>query len=109
MFWLQWPHYFEYAETVKVVNTCEFDFSTFPFDSHTCDWDFGDAQYETYAVLFEKAVADFKGNQTSDENPHLKITRPRLAFDIDLEAKEPFEHHLALVDETYSNTGLRYF
>ncbi len=91
---------------MKVTNTCEFDFSHFPFDSHVCEWDLGDAQFEVSGVVFEKAEASYLNKETTKAD-FVKITRPRLSFDIDLESKEPFVHVIATLNESYSYTGLR--
>lgn len=49
-YWYAHPHYLEYQETLKVVIYCSFEFSNFPFDQHTCDFNFGassNADYNT--------------------------------------------------------------
>ena len=40
-FWHQYPHHFEYLQTMKVEFYCSFNFANFPFDSHHCDINYG--------------------------------------------------------------------
>ena len=40
-FWIKYPHLIEYQQALKVTIYCSFDFKTFPFDSHNCDFNFG--------------------------------------------------------------------
>ncbi len=59
-YWLQSPHFLEYAETVKVTISCEFDFTNFPFDNHICDMDMGDPIYEVKTLKFANVEVYYK-------------------------------------------------
>ena len=37
-FWFFYPHNFEFQQALKVEIYCTFDFKSFPFDSHECDF-----------------------------------------------------------------------
>ena len=39
-FWFQTPHNFEYQQEQKPTIYCSFDFQTYPFDTHYCDFKF---------------------------------------------------------------------
>ena len=40
-FYLIYPHELYYVERGRITIYCSFDFSDFPFDSHTCDLNMG--------------------------------------------------------------------
>ena len=40
-FYLIYPHELAYVERGRITVYCSFDFSEFPFDSHTCDLNMG--------------------------------------------------------------------
>ena len=62
-FWFLYPHYFEYQQALKVVIYCTFDFTSFPFDSHVCDLNFGaSTSYDTVLKLNE-TILRYKSRQ----------------------------------------------
>ncbi len=42
---------FEFSESLEVTVTCAMDFNLYPFDSHICPLNFGDAEYETESLV----------------------------------------------------------
>ena len=40
-YWLNYPHNLEFRQQIQVTIYCSFDFSTYPFDSHECNFSFG--------------------------------------------------------------------
>ncbi len=106
-YWIETPHRFEYSETMEVTISCDFDFSLFPFDHHTCDMDIGDPKYEIDTLLFKTIQVFYKDAGTKVGDPPITIMRPRLPFVVELEAKESFVHTIAAVDEAYSYVGFK--
>ena len=48
--WFNFPHHIELKEALQIEMFCSFDFSTFPFDSHTCDLHIGSFSVSEYYV-----------------------------------------------------------
>ena len=42
LLWYQlYPKMMEYQQVLKITTYCSFDFTSYPFDSHKCDFNFG--------------------------------------------------------------------
>ena len=51
-FYMQ-PFLFEYQESLKVTLYCSLDFTTFPFDYHTCDLKYGSTVLSPVSLLLD--------------------------------------------------------
>ncbi len=106
-YWIETPHALEYSETMEVTISCDFDFSLFPFDEHTCHLDIGDPKYELDTLRFRNIEVFYKDKGTKRGTSPITILRPRLPFIIHVEAKQSFVHTLVAVDEHFSFTGFK--
>ena len=71
-FWMKYPHFLEYRRKVKITIYCSFDFSTFPFDSHECNFSYGMNLYsETYIHMTNLTVVHKKKQMVIGEPPLL--------------------------------------
>jgi hypothetical protein len=107
-FWFQNPHHMEYAEEAQVTISCNFDFSYFPFDTHLCDLNFGDQQYEVESFILAPAEVFFAGQETGPNMPPIKTISSRLPFNIEVSSKDVFEHDFEGTNYTYSYAGLTF-
>jgi hypothetical protein len=104
-FWFQTAHRLMYHEELKVTVSCNFDFSYFPFDTHLCDLNFGDAEYATESLILAPAVVYF---ETGPNEPPIKTIGARLPFDFDVSSQDAFEVGFGGEDYKYSYAGLRF-
>ena len=104
-FWFLYPHFFEFQQALKVEIYCTFDFTSFPFDSHECDFKFGaSSSYSTVLILNEPWVRYKDEKREFGEGP-LNINQSRLPFKISLESLKQFEFSQA--GFKYSFVGMR--
>ena len=52
-FWYLQPNLFEFQQSLKVTIYCSLDFTTFPFDYHSCDLKYGSASATPINLLLE--------------------------------------------------------
>ena len=104
-FWFLYPHNFEYQQALKVVIYCTFDFSSFPFDSHDCDFNFGaSTSYDTVLKLNETILRYKDVKKMHGEGP-IYFTPTRLPFFVSLEGLK--EHRFFQAGYYYSFVGMR--
>ena len=105
-FWFQYPHHLEYKETMKATVYCSFDFGSFPFDEHVCNFNFGasdNADYNTVLLPTEVLHGDLKTKL--GDTDHVSIAEPRVPFTIGMKSMEPF----SILDAgyNYSMAGMK--
>ena len=94
---------FEYYETLKITYYCDFQFSTFPFDSHTCNLTLGSKCLTVkYMILSKPIISNEQINTTSDEI--IKIKTKNVPFDVEAESIPVFNY--TFDDFTYSYVGV---
>ena len=59
-FWFKAPHNFEYQQALKATIYCSFDFQTYPFDTHYCDFNFVAVDHTPVALLLDPPELRFK-------------------------------------------------
>ena len=59
-FWIKYPHLIEYQQALKVTIYCSFEFKTFPFDSHNCDFNFGSLGIDVERILLNSSRVRYK-------------------------------------------------
>ena len=59
-FWFQSPHNFEYQQELKATIYCSFDFQTYPFDTHYCDFNFVAVDAPTVTLLLDPPELRFE-------------------------------------------------
>ena len=64
-FWFQSPHNFEYQQELKATIYCSFDFQTYPFDTHYCDFNFVAVDHTPVALLLDPPELRFKKLKTN--------------------------------------------
>ena len=104
-FWIKFPHLIEYQQALKVTIYCSFDFKTFPFDSHNCDFNFGSLGIDVERILLNSSRVRYKKQFVWVGQGLLRLDDTGLPFDTSIESLEPFDHFQA--GFTYSFTGMR--
>ena len=59
-FWFKSPHNFEYQQALKATIYCSFDFQTYPFDAHYCDFNFVPTDNTIKALSLDPPELRFK-------------------------------------------------
>ena len=105
-FWMEHPHSFEYREVIKVTSYCHFNFQSFPFDQHECEFSFGVDIFSIRNVLLQRPEIHYEGAMLpatvykTDEK-----SERSLPFDISVESIDPFN---SLINGwNYSATGIK--
>lgn len=98
----------EFTRSARVTVTCDFDFSSYPFDSHTCDVIMGDADYGLKQLLYNKAVVYHRGTG-SDKQEWIHLDKMSKGFQIKVTALDPLIRSEKSTgnEEQFSYTGLR--
>ena len=105
-FWYFHPeNMMEYQQSLKVKMYCSIDFKHFPFDSHTCDLNFGASGNEAQVLKMNAPIIDHENQSVSHHDGLLHMRQSRLPFDITLESLEPFEYVQRGL--TFSYAGMR--
>ena len=89
---------FEFQKTMKVTFGCDLDFNTYPFDHHSCDFDYGFAQLYHYSPIngtkfskLEPVMILNKENATPELLVGSKpIPNQHLPFEFTMAPKESF-------------------
>ncbi len=90
----------------QVTVSCDFEFSTFPYDSHICQFAFGDLlMTSTYFVFNQPQLYHF-GLENGGKDP-VSMDRKRLPFEVIVTPMKPFEVYLTSVGGSYSYAGLQ--
>ena len=104
-FWLKYPHHLEYQQSLQVTIYCSFDFKTFPFDYHNCDFNFGSVGNGMEKILLDSSKVRYKKQFVLFGQGLLRLDDTGLPFDVSIESLEPFDHFQAGFN--YSFTGMR--
>ena len=104
-FWLKYPHHLEYQQSLQVTIYCSFDFKTFPFDDHNCDFNFGSVGNGMEKILLNSSKLHYKKQFVLFGQGLLRLDDTELPFDVSIESLEPFDHFQAGFN--YSFTGMR--
>ena len=83
-FWFQYPHHFEYLETLKVEFYCSFDFKDFPFDQHQCDINFGSSGVSTAYLKLLPTKILYSGEKTELGDRRLNVSSSRIPFKVQI-------------------------
>ena len=95
-------HDFEYYEILKIKYHCNFDFSTFPFDYHTCNLTLGSSYLSVLNMTLLKPIIVFGTTNTTDDILHFKSTT--VPFDMTAKSLPPFNY--TFESWTYSYVGV---
>ena len=105
-FWYNHPdNMMEYQQSLKVTIYCSMDFKHFPFDYHTCDFNFGASGIFIYVLKMNATKIYYKNQSVSHDEGLLHMKQTRLPFDIALESLESFENIEG--EYKYSYAGIR--
>ena len=105
-FWMRYPSHLEFHETLKVESYCQFDFQSFPFDSHECELLVASDVIGIKRILLSKPTISYKGSNTSKRKIIINSEKT-LPFEIMAESLNPF-HNLAN-GYNYSATGIKLY
>ena len=98
-FWMEFPHSLEYKEAIKATSYCQFEFETYPFDLHQCDFLIGIQVFSAINVVLLRPDITFEGTHTNHKSEKVP------PFDIRVESIDPFINKVYGYD--YSSTGIR--
>ena len=70
-YWMKYPHHLEYKKNTKITIYCSFDFSTFPFDLHECNFTYGINSYSESYVHMMPTTLVYKMKETLLGEPPL--------------------------------------
>ena len=104
-FWFLYPHFFEFQQALKVEIYCTFDFTSFPFDSHECDFEYGASSSYSSVLILNEPWVRYEGEKREFGEGPLNINQSRLPFKISLESLKQFEFFQA--GFKYSFVGMR--
>ena len=104
-FWFQYPHEFEYHQSLKVTMYCTFNFRSFPFDSHYCDLTLLDTDSSSQALIFSSTLISYQNKNTQFGEDWLKLDQSRIPCDIFIGSLKPF--FLIHTGFNYSSAGMR--
>ena len=103
-YWFKYPHHIEFIETIKITIYCTFEFSSYPFDHHQCNFTFGADYSSAGNLVLGPTVILFDESKTSlKQKSGINVQSSRLTFDIMLKGLEPF--YLASYGLNYSFAG----
>ena len=105
-FWMKHPSHLEFHETLKVESYCQFDFQSFPFDSHECELLVASDVIGVKRILLSKPAISYKGSNISKDLIQINSEKT-LPFEIVAESMNPF-HNLAN-GYNYSATGIKLY
>ena len=94
-----YPNYFEFQQALKVEIYCTFDFTSFPFDAHECDFKYGASSSYSTSLILNEAWVRYKDEKREFGEGPLNFNRSRLPFKISLESLKQFE---------FSQAGFKY-
>ena len=94
-----------YHEILQVTFSCQFDLDDFPFDSHECNFTFGDLLWGTFALIFNSSTISYGKNKTSLGDLPIVLNDFSLPFDFELQSLPAFEE--IKNGRSYSYTGMK--
>ena len=83
------PHHFEMEQNLMVTIVCAFDFSSFPFDHHSCNFEFGFSFSQNF-LLFTPTTIIYNESKTSFGHFQLQYSSHQIPFDVAIVGLEPF-------------------
>ena len=96
----------EYQQVLKITIYCSFDFTSYPFDSHKCDFNFGMKEITSKSMQLNATLVRYMQYTTKYGQNILPIfNATKIPFDISLESLKPYENFQAGFN--YSTTGMR--
>ena len=99
---MKYPHHLEYENTIQATIYCSLDFKSFPFDSHACEFAFGDQDYNTCCLQFTtpSLIYGLKHSHLGKES--LQIDQDRIPFKISIQSLEPFTLFIGGFNNSYA-------
>ena len=94
---------FEYGEELIVTFNCDFDFSSFPFDTHVCNFTFGDDIHGIEKILLNSAEIAVGNEFTKPGRKPIVLKNVASPFEFELSSITNFTR---IYDKKYSYTGL---
>ena len=104
-FWFSYPHQFEYQQALKVEIYCTFDFTSFPFDAHECDFNFGASSSFSSVLMLNETFLRYKNIKRMYGEGPIIFDHTRLPFNVSLESVGEYEFSQA--GYQYSFVGMR--
>ena len=93
-----------YFELLQVTFSCQFDLADFPFDSHECNFKFGDFLMTSSAIKLTSATIYFGKTKSSLGDPPIILDNYSLPYNFELYALPAIE---IFKDQAYSYTGMK--
>ncbi len=108
-FFLIPPHWLEYHQALKVTIYCPFDFTSYPFDSHQCQFNFGASDLTTDYLELEPTWIRYNQSLIKPGNNQgkLEIKQKWIPFKVTLEEIQPFVHFEAGFYYSYAGLKIR--
>ena len=94
----------DYKQSIKVTIYCKFEFQSYPFDSHTCDFIYIATAPAQYLWLNSSEIR-YQNQNVENQEEIIHIEQSDLPFYIELERLERF--NLTRTGYNYSSTGMR--
>ena len=96
------------GEVFQLTVSCNFDFSAFPFDSHECPIEYGDAVFGQGLMRFNETRAVFGNISTKTGGDPINLDNLPFPFDFQLAVLPTFEIRKILMTKIvpYSYTGI---
>ena len=92
----------DYKQSIKVTIYCKFEFQSYPFDSHTCDFIYIATAPVRFLLLNSSEI---RYQNVENQREIIRVEQSDLPFHIELESLEQF--NLTLTGHNYSSTGMR--
>ena len=83
------PHHFEMEQNMMVTIVCSFDFSSFPFDHHSCNFEFGFSLSQGFLLLTPTTII-YRESNTRFGHLQLQYSSHQIPFDVTIVGLEPF-------------------
>ena len=104
-FWFLYPHNFEYQQALKVEIYCTFDFTSFPFDAHECDFNFGASSSYDVVLRLNETMLRYQNFKKLHGEGSIQFNPSRLPFFVSLEGRD--EYRFFQAGYYYSLVGMR--
>ena len=92
----------DYKQSIKVTIYCKFEFQSYPFDSHTCDFIYIATAPVKYLLLNSSEI---RYQNVENQKEIIQVEQSDLPFHVELESLEQFNS--TLTGNNYSSTGMR--
>ena len=83
-FWFKSPHNFEYQQALKATIYCSFDFQTYPFDAHYCDFNFVPTDNTIFALSLDPPELRFNKLESKSYKKYFLTFHVGLMYVLDL-------------------------